>query len=309
MSGQPSNFKTTMKNFTSAALFFLTLFLVSANTFAQKNSYKFIEPNISISYDSNRFQITNRYSNTSYETESYDFEFKPDTVNKVNINISANSPIDFPPRKTRDSLMLLGLSKIKSTKNKSFDIVSYDQQVRDIDGFSCLGFVSYNKRNKQYATIINCYHFSTDDYTEIKYLSINKNNLDADYELLKNFLSDFKTYSEADIINEENLIKSKYTVIVIPEKTTTNGYQNSPETFVGIVKTKEKLENTIKEVRLTNDFGKQIFSPEPNGSVSISCNDKEKGKVIKRGELVLLNSFGKSVKIPFTFSYDNDSAR
>ena len=310
MSGQPSNFKMTKKiNHTSTALFSLLLLLVSANIFAQKKAYKFIEPNISISYDSNRFQITHRYSNSVYETESYDFEFKPDTVNKVNINISANNPINFPPRKTRDSIMLLGLSEIKNMENDSFAIVSYDKQVRDINGFGCLGFVGYDKTHKEYATLISCFHFSPNDYTELKYTSANRNNLDADYELLKNFLSDFKTYSEADITNEENLIKSKYTVIVLPEKTTTNDLQHRPKTFIGIVKTKEKLGNTIKEVRLTNDFGKEIFSPEPNGSVPIICNDKEKGKLVKRGELVLLNSFGKSVKIPFTFSYDNDDAR
>ena len=300
---------TKNNNHTSAALFSLALFLVSINIFGQKNSYKFIEPNVSISYDSNRFQITNRYSNTSNETESYDFEFKPDTINKVNVSINANHPIDFPPRKTRDSLMLLSLSEIKNMENDSFAIVSYDKQVRDINGFACLGFVGYDKINKQYATLISCFHFSPNDYTELKYVSINKNNLDADYEILKNFLTDFKTYSKAVITNEENLIKSKYTVIVLPEKTTTNDFQHRPKSFIGIVKTKEKLENTIKEVQLTNDFGKEIFSPEPNGSVPIICNDKEKGKVVKKGELVLLNSFGKSVKIPFTFSYNSDSAR
>lgn len=300
---------TKNNNHTSTALFSLALFLVSINIFGQKNSYKFIEPNISISYDSNRFQITNRYTNTSNETESYDFEFMPDTINKVNVSISANHPIDFPPRKTRDSLMLLSLSEIKNMENDSFAIVNYDKQVKDINGFACLGFVGYDKTNKQYATLISCFHFSPNDYTELKYVSTNKNNLDADYEILKSFLTDFKTYSKADITKEENLIKSKYTVIVLPEKTTTNGFQNRPKTFIGIVKTREKLENTIKEVRLTNDFGKEIFSPDPNGSVTIICNDKEKGKVIKNGELVLLNSFGKIVKIPFTFSYDNDGAR
>src|SRR6185312_5011790 len=236
MSEQHSNFAMTIKNnYTSAALFSLTLFLVSVNIFGQNNSYKFIEPNISISYDSNRFQITNRYSNTSNETESYDFEFKPDTVNKVNISISANHPIDFPPIKTRDSLMLLSLSEIKNMENDSFAIVSYDKHVRDINGFGCLGFVGYDKTKKEYATLISCFHFSPNDYTEMKYVSTNKNNLDGDYEILKNFLTDFKTYSGADITNEENHIKSKYTVIVLPSKTTTNDFQHRPKTFVGIV--------------------------------------------------------------------------
>ena len=301
---------TKNNNHFSTALLSLTLVLLSANLFGQKqNSYKFIEPNISLSYDSNRFQITNRYSNTTYETESYDFESGLNTVNKVNINIKANHPIDFPPRKTLDSLMLLGLVDIKAMENDSFTIANYDKQVRDINGFACLGFVGYDKVNKKYATIISCYHLSANDNTEIKFLSANKNDLEADYELLKNFLTNFKTYSKAEIEKEDKLIKDSYTIIVLPTKTVIDNFQGSPKTYIGIVKTKEKLQHTIKEVRLTNDFGKEIFSPSPDGSASIICNDKGKGKVIKKGEFILLNSFGKNVKVPFTFSYVNNGAR
>ena len=118
---------TKSNNYVATALLSLTLVLLSANLFGQKqNSYKFIEPNISLSYDSNRYQITNRYSNTAYETESYDFEFRLDTVNKVNINIKANHPIDFPPRKTLDSLMLLGLVDINlMIANKVLTILNW----------------------------------------------------------------------------------------------------------------------------------------------------------------------------------------
>lgn len=57
-----------------AALLFGVLSFYSANLSAQKhNAYKFIEPNISVSYDSNYFKIEKRYSNTYYETEAYDF--------------------------------------------------------------------------------------------------------------------------------------------------------------------------------------------------------------------------------------------
>lgn len=301
---------TKNNNRCSGSLLSLTLLLLSVNLFGQKaNSYKFIEPNISIAYDSNRFQITNRYSNTFYETESYDFEFKVDTVNKVSINIKANHPIDFPPRKTLDSLMLLGLADIKAMENDTFAITNYDKQIRDINGFACLGFVGYDKVNKKYATIISCYHLSANDNTEIKFLSANKNDLDTDYELLKDFLTDFKTYSKADIAKEDKLIKSKYSIIVSPTKTVIENFQFRPKTFVGIVKTKQKLEYSVKEVRLTNEFGQEIFAPSPDGSVTIMCNDKAKGKTIKKGEFVLLNSFGKNVKVPFTFSYVNSGAR
>jgi hypothetical protein len=301
---------TRNENHIFTALLSLTLFLLTANLFGQKpNSYKFIEPNISISYDSNRYQITNRYSNTTYETESYDFEFKLDTINKVNINIKADHPVNFPPRKTLDSLMLLGLVDIKGMENDSFAIANYDKQVRDINGFACLGFVGYDKINKKYATVISCYHLSANDNTEIKFLSANKNDLDSDYELLKIFLTGFKTYSKAEIAKEDKFIKNNYAIVILPTKTVIDNFQGRPKTYIGIVKTKQKLQHTIKEVRLTNDFGQEIFSPNPDGSVSIICNDKVKGKVIKKGEFVLLNSFGKNVKVPFTFSYINNGAR
>ncbi|MGG9963125.1 hypothetical protein [Ferruginibacter sp. SUN106] len=293
-----------------AVLLSITLILLSANLFAQQPAlYKFIEPNISVSYDSNNFQITNRYSNATYETESYDFEYKVDTINRVRISINANHPIPFPPKKTQDSIMLLGLEEIKATENDSFAIVSYDKQVKNINGFSCIGFVGYDKINKQYATVISCYHFSADDYTEIKLLSTNKNNLSADYELLQGFLNSFKAYSKAAIAKEEKLITSKYTVTVSPVKTVIEDFQYRKKTFVGMVKIKGKMEHTIKECQLINDFGKEIFIPAPDGSILIMCNDKKKGTVIKKGALVLLNSFGKTVKVPFTFSYVNTGAR
>src|SRR6187402_1131839 len=70
------------------------------------NSYKFIEPNISVSYDSNVLKITQRYSNTFYKTESYDFSYQGDTAKKALIHISASNPTEYPPKKQRDSLIL-----------------------------------------------------------------------------------------------------------------------------------------------------------------------------------------------------------
>jgi hypothetical protein len=292
--------------------FLLSLIFVlsTANLFGQKpNAYKFIEPNISISYDSNRYQITNHYSNTTYETASYDFEYKPDTVNKVNINIKADHPIHFPPRKTLDSLILLGLADIKEMQNDSFALANHDQLVRDINGFACLGFVVHDKITGKYTTVIGGSHLSDNDNTEVKFLSANKNDLEADYEILKDFLNGFKTYTKAEIAEEDRLIKNKYAIITLPTNTVSDKFQGRPMTFTGIVKTKTKLLHNIKEVRLTNDYGQEIFLPNPDGTVSIISYDKEKGEIIKEATLVLLNSFGKNVLLPFTFTYINNGPR
>ena len=78
------------------------------------------------------------------------------------------------------------------------------------------------------------------------------------------------------------------------------------KTFVGIVKINEKLQHTIKEVRIHGN-GTSKFIPLPNGNIPIICDDIINGNIIKNGEVILLNSFGKCVKIPFTFSYLNKS--
>lgn len=288
-------------------MIFYTIFLLtfgSLSTFAQNKSYQFIEPNISISYDSNLFQIVNRYSNTLYETESYDFTLRGENTNKVSINIRANDPIYSPAQNKRGKPGMPDFSKIKKLENDSVAILDYDKKFRRINGFDCAGAVSYDKKNNQYNTSIVCLNISTNDFTELIYTSSNTSNLDSDYKILKNLLSGFKTYSQKEIIKEEKRIKGKYTVVVLPQNPVDRDFSNSRKTF--IVKTKEKPENVIKEVRVKNDIGHEVFDPEEDGTVIISCKDKQKGNLTKESELVLLNSFGKKVKIPFTFSYDNN---
>lgn len=284
-------------------LLFLTLSFCSTKLSGQ-NTYKFIEPNISISYDSNYFKIRQRYSNTFYETEAYDFSYQGDSTKKVTIHIKAAQPIEFPPKQLRDSLILAGLDEIKNAQNDTFSITSIDKKVRDINDFSCVGIVGYDKVRKEYATIISGYHFSENDNTEISFMS-NGKDLDKEYAIITSFLNGFKSYSKKEADNEDELIKSKYSVQVVPTQTAIDNFMYRPKTYVGIVSTKQPLQHKILEVRLTGSIGQEIFTPDDNGVVYIISNDKEKGTVVKKGELVLLNSFGKKVKLPFTFSYNN----
>lgn len=284
-------------------LFFMTLTVCSTTLFGQI-TYKFIEPNISLSYDSNYFKIGQRYSNTYYETEAYDFSYQGDPAKKVSIHIKARHPIDFPPKQLRDSLILAGLDEIKNAQNDSFSIVNIDAKVRDISNFSCVGVVGYDKINKEYATVISCYHFSDNDNTEINFIS-NGKDLDNEYSIIISFLKGFTSYSKQEIENEEQLIKRKYSVVVVPTQTVTDNFKYRPKTYLGIVTTNQPLQHKISEVRLTGSVGQEIFSPDENGKVYIISNDKDNGNISKKGELVVLNSFGKKVKIPFTFSYNN----
>jgi hypothetical protein len=76
---------------------------------------------------------------------------------------------------------------------------------------------------------------------------------------------------------------------------------------LGIVTVNETLQHKVKEVSLElNNNAKEIFPADENGRVYIVCTDKEKGIVEKKGELIMINSFGKKVKIPFSFKYNNE---
>lgn len=268
------------------------------------NTYKFIEPNISVSYDSNFFKITQRYSNTFYETESYDFSYQGDTAKKATIHIKAGHPVEYPPKKERDSLILAGIEEIKNTVNDTFSIANIDKQIRDINDFSCVGLVGYDKRNKKYSTLIECYHFSDNDNTEVIYVS-KGNDLEMEYQLLTTFLSGINSHSQKEMDTEDSLIKNKYTVAVTPTTTVIDNFKYRPMTYIGVVAVNQKLEHKISEVRLNGSLGQEIFSPNESGQVPILSNDSEKGTITKNGELVLFNSFGKKVKLPFTFTYNN----
>lgn len=295
-----------MKNFSHyARLFFFTFLAISTNLFGQKqNSYKFVEPNISISYDSNYFKNVKRYSNTFYETEAYDFSYYGDTSKKVTIHIKADHPIEYPPKRSRDSLILAGLDEIRHVRNDSFVVVTIDKDIQEIGGFSCVGLIGFDKVNKRFAMIINCYHFSDSDNTEITLIS-NGNDLESGYKILHTFISGFKSYSKRDIEEEELLIKKRYTVIVTPTKQIDN-FKYRPKTYLGLVSVKQKLEHRISEVRLARKIGNEKFTPNEKGQVPIVSLDDEKGKIVKKGELIMLNSFGKEVSLPFSFTYINN---
>lgn len=93
--------------------------------------------------------------------------------------------------------------------------------------------------------------------------------------------------------------------MITPAEAVIDNFEYRPKTYLGIVSIKEPLENKISEVRLTGSAGQEIFAANENGEVPILSNDKEKGTITKKGELILLNSFGKKVKLPFSFSYIN----
>ena len=66
--------------------------------------------------------------------------------------------------------------------------------------------------------MISGFHLSDSDKTEIRYSSINRNDLEKEYEILKTFLSEFKAYSKTAITKEETQIKSKYSLLWLDQQ-------------------------------------------------------------------------------------------
>jgi hypothetical protein len=271
-----------------------------------QNTYKFIEPNISFLFDSTKLKISNRYSNTVYETESYDFKFLLDTTNKVNINVSAQHPVDKPLSMSEvEKKMTDRINEILKIGNDRVSIIDYDKNVRHVGDFLCFGFILLDKKTNNTGAAITCNHISNSDITEIRLTSQNRKSLLEDYKILESLLPNFKSYSKKEIFSQDSLIKAKYSINISATKETIDNLKWRTNSYFGIVKTNEKLEHRVKEVRLDNSYGQEIFPANEDGQVYIACTSKEKGQVEKKGEFVIINSFGKNVKIPFTFKYEN----
>lgn len=266
-----------------------------------QNTYKFIEPNISISFDSNYFKVIQGYSNSTYETEAYDFLYK-NKMTEGTIHVAASPPIKYPKKDLLDSLIVSDFNKMKNIINDTLSIVDIDSKIRTIDDFSCVGLVAYDKIHKEYGAMIKCFHFSENDHTEIVLMS-NEKKLDSGYLILSRFLNGFKSYSQKEIEDEDKMIKDRYSVSVTQLKKD----NNDSFTYKGLVKINEPLTNKIIEARIETSSGKEIFVPDSvNQQITITLNDKNKGRISKEGEIILLNSFGKRVSLPFSFLYVNN---
>lgn len=287
-----------MKNI-SKVNFGVIFFLIITNFSYAQLSYKFIEPNISFSYNEELFEISNRYSNTYYNTENYDFKVK--TKSDITITVKA----DHPPKKIRsvmfmDSVMTSRIEDVKTFfKKDSITIIEIDKKIKHISDFLCVGFTILDKNSKEKISSITCNHITINDKTEVTLLSSGNVSLSENYEIIKTFLEGFKTYSEQEILKEEQTIKDAVEIIVEKSTKEVKLFSDRKNAYVGVLKVNKKMSSKLKEIRIINSFGKEIFTPERNGNVYFACkkNDVEENS----GEAIFINSFGKEVIIPFKF--------
>jgi hypothetical protein len=265
------------------------------------NSYQFIEPNVAIRFDSNVYKIQSRNSNTSYEIASFDFIKKDDTAHHVLINVEA-SHSDLKPTKDLQRNLMNPKDKLNDLSNDHVALQSTEEKT--VAGFTCVAMIAQDNTNGRYGTLIKGLKLFDGGYCEISYYSFGRNDLQKEYKILGPFLSGFISYSKKQISDQDALIKSMYTIQVDTLATSAAGYTKRTVTFHGIVKVKQNLEHKVAEVRLTdNEKVQAVFYAAPNGEVEIIATDTAMGKITKQGELIILNSFGKKVHLPFNFTY------
>lgn len=287
-----------MKNI-SKINFSVIFFLIITNFSYAQLSYKFIEPNISFSFNKELFEISNRYSNTYHNTENYDFKVK----NKSNIVITVKA--DHPPKKIRsvvfmDSVMTSRIEDVKAFfKKDSITIIEIDKKINHISDFLCVGFTILEKSNKEKTSSITCNHITINDKTEVTLLSSGDVSLSENYEIIKTFLEGFKTYSEQEIQKEEQKIKDDVEIVVEKSTKEIKLFSDRKNAYIGVLKVNKKISSKLKEIRITNSLGKEIFTPEKNGNVYFAC--KKNATEENNGEAIFINSFGKEVIIPFKF--------
>lgn len=139
----------------------------------------------------------------------------------------------------------------------------------------------------------------------IDLLSSNQKNINAEFKFINQFLENYKYYTEEEIKREDSLMKAMYTVMIVPENNVPDSFLHRGYTFLGKVFIKERLLHKLHRVEI-NIMGYKnswtIFEPDKENKVIVYDSDTAKNAKIM-GNVVLINSFGKKVKLPFEYNY------
>jgi hypothetical protein len=278
----------------------LTLW-VGIITAQNTNAYQFIEPNVSLKYDSSFLKPSSRYSNPVYGTETYGFSCSIPNRIKATAQISTGLPAKNADQRYQDSVSNALIKQINRYAGDSITVKA-TRPIR-YKGFQGYAFITLRKKSKEFDISFACTKFFDDGLCKIYYISTSKtaiNGFDKDSTIVTNLIDGIDAYSKKDFEQEAGLLKQKYT-IVVDSIGRPSGFPSIEATYFGMVKVKEKLENTI----LSIDMGYQQFFPDYKNEIIVYFKDAEKGRIEKKGELIMLNKAGKQVRLPFTFAYYN----
>jgi hypothetical protein len=288
-------------------LLFIIVLLCYKSSYAQNfNKIQFVEPNISIQYDSLKYKVRGKFSNTIYKNEFIYFDVLNKEKLKITIKVEANSSIETVSNTTeKDSIVLAYKDKVFATKSNNIQLTYIDTGIVRINGFSCYGFGFTNLKEPEIYNAIRCIQESENNFTQIDYYGLNEKDFTSSYKNISVFLNGVKTYTNDDIRNMEKGIKEKYSFNIEPIPNVSN--KKNPYSYNGKLTIKEKLQHKIVEVRIKqhNNDRYQSFKPNKTNTIFITLQDKEKGTLQKEGEVIFLNEVNKLFAVPFTFSYYN----
>jgi len=295
-------------------LYILALFTIHTSYGQKTNAYQFIEPNISVEYDSSFLKVSNIYG----DNNAFDFKgrFKNIDYKNVIIHIQPYSVYGEAVKEYVNNIVMDALNEyinghyLKGDRIPSLRQNLYvdhgDSLPRQIKNFLCRGFVMYDTIKAIYRSIIKCYRKTDEELIKIELNSEDK-NLDKNYRILTHFIDGIKSYSKEKIEEEDSILKHKYNITIMPRKALPEEFKfchSCEPSFLGLLKIEPNITNKIKGYIIRYP-SLQYWNPQPHAPLRFTCFDKQKGLIKKEGELIIYNSFGKTVTIPFTFSYIN----
>jgi hypothetical protein len=286
-------------------LWLIFLILIGYTATAQLNTknYLFVEPNVSISYDSTLYSLGSKIVNNSDLTESYPLRYQ--TLNAF-ILVEAKKPHVNYTAKQQDSIIknTLGAQTGEKFNNEG---VTKTGKLLNYNNFKGYSVITKSDKKKIYMVTFYTTKFFDGGMCNVVYTAKRDkpiDNIENDFKVYSKLLDGIKTYDEGLINQETQALLNKYTVTVKPSKSVADGIEMKSK-FYGIVKIKEQLEHEVFGVKVPLTLGSKIFQPDSFGNIIIQCNDSQKGNITKNCDLIVINSFGKKINIPFTFTYKN----
>lgn len=284
--------------------FCLAAMLITQDTLAQITT-QFLEPNVSITYDSTRFK--------PYKRDAFTFRVQGE---QTEIKVMPGLPEKAP---TIDNKKPTNLSELEDYYKNTIDrlkknpssfslsgnpIVEYDRKFQKIGAFRGFSFVEEGKTDKKRYAQIYAGHLSANDYTSIYLRSFEQKPVATLYQILNEFLKGFKSYSAAELSTHEADIQKKYTVVVSKAETIPASLQQRAKEYIALVRTKEPMQDKIKEVYISADGYAEVFSPNEKGEIYIATKSNKKGMIERTGRLIVISPIGKHISIPFSFQYE-----
>ena len=193
---------------------FILLSLISLNVFGQKsNKNIFIEPSMHLAYDSTKFEVKDRFSNSFYGTESYNIKcLQNDAVILIGTTHSLKVP-------SKAEVIEKNKAYIQSTNNLNTDSVKIHKKGISIEykDFIGNGFILYSKKDKKYVTMLSFSSFNGSSICSISYFSVSHKPIDsyeADLAIIKLFVDQLTYVTIAKKNKEDSIVRTEIEIIV-----------------------------------------------------------------------------------------------